>query len=1006
MSLAIILATNTASAAATHNSTVSVNKHIAASSLGNTRDVLNNRTNEHFSTIQAAINSANTLNGDSIVVEEGTYKENVMVNKSLNLLAHGTAIIDPDYANDYCFNITPEGAGSLIQGFTMNGRPGFIVEGNKCVVDSNKVDRGTIGIDVQADGCTVSNNILTSCGTGISCNGDECTLIGNKISNSEDSGIYAIKSKNLKVLENQIMDSEYGTGINFQIISGSTVKENVVSQNNAGLFLNGFDEGGSYNNLIADNYISNNNIGLVLQNSQNNTLMNNRFMDNTHNLNIQSTHIRCYVQNIDTSNSMNGKPIYYIVGNTQELSIDGKDPKYASGIGYLGLVLCSNVLVKNVHITNNGQGILFAGTSSSIIQNCNLEDNIDGIALVSTLNNWIENNNLSNDVNGIFLGASTNTLVVENIIKNCTGFGIIAQYGTNRYTGNELYNNENGIKLLLSPNNLLESNIIKNSDSEGLILIGSPNNVIKNTVLNNNKINLDVDISSIGNMVQDIDTTNKINNKPVYYLVGNSDININGKDPAYSKGIGYLSLINCYNVKVQNVSINDNGQGILVAATSNGLIENCKFNDNINGLVLLQCHNITILKNSLSNCQGNPMSSTGNGIYVDGYSTKNSIQQNQITKNNGYGIYIDNKKVKSVNNSITGNNLSENVGGILLSNTTGNTVKTNQIIRNKVGVNLQKGENNIITENNISNNTAVGIYTNNPGNNIIQFNSIINNTLALENENLTVSAPYNWWGTNKPDFSSIIKGKFNKVPFMVLTLTANPNTVLLNNNVSIKADLLHDNMGTYHDPKNGLVPYAGSAHFNSTLGTIKNVNFDKGEAKSVLTKLNTPGTALVTTRVDEQNITVKVNVKSLKTVTFGQLALAAGSIKKYYETKSTLPKMVNVHGQYFTMAQFLTMINTGIVNINSGNTSPVPVLLDVNPATKTISSKIKGTILKGDYVKTASKLQNYIQLNHKTPEYIKTSIGKISFDKLVYLFSQVIYQYQSKHTLPKQITMR
>ena len=149
-----------------------------------------------------------------------------------------------------------------------------------------------------------------------------------------------------------------------------------------------------------------------------------------------------------------------------------------------------------------------------------------------------------------------------------------------------------------------------------------------------------------------------------------------------------------------------------------------------------------------------------------------------------------------------------------------------------------------------------------------------------------------------------------------------------------------------------------------------------------------------------------MNVKTLKTVTFGQLALAAGNLQKYYKTKSSLPKMVSVHGQYFTMAQFLMMVSTGTVNINSGNTRPVPVLLDVNLNTKTSGTKIKGTILKGEYVKTASKLQNYIQLNHKIPQYIKTSVGKMSFDKLVYLFSQVIYQYHGDQTLPKQITLR
>lgn len=1005
MTLALCLATNTASAAATHNSTVSANKHIATatkekSTLG---DPINNRTKEHFTTIQAAINSVNTLNGDTILVEEGTYNENIIVTKKLNILAQQTVVIDPLYANDYCFNITPKGAGSLIQGFVMDGRPGIFVEGDNCTINSNKISNGTTGINVQADGCTVSDNSLIECEKGIYCNGDDCTMVGNTIKNGGD-GIFAIKSHNLNVLNNHITDNEDGTGIDFQLISGSTVKGNTISGNNIGLFFNGFDEGGSFNNHLADNLISNNNLGLVFQNSQNNTLTNNNFTNNARNLNIQSTHIKCYVQHIDTSNIVNGKPIYYIVGNTDDLIIDGNDPKYASGIGYLGLVLCSNVFVTNVHVTNNGQGILFAGASSSIINKCNLENNIDGIAMVNGLNNWIEYNNLSNDSNGIFLGASTNTLVVENIIQDCAGFGILAQYGTNRFKSNELYNNENGIKLLLSPNNLLENNTIESSSSEGLVIINSPSNTLKSNTFKTNKINLDIDTSSIGNMVQSIDQTNTVNNKPVYYLVGDSDVTINGKDSDYSNGIGYLGLINCYNVKVQNVSIKNNGQGILIAATNNALIENCSLTNNVNSIVMLQCHNITVNKNNLTNGQGSPMSSTGNGIYMDGYSTKISINQNQITQNHGYGIYIDDKKVKSTDNSITRNNLNNNVGGILLSKTAGNTVKNNQITRNKVGVNLQKGENNLIQENNISYNTDVGIYTNNPGNNIIQFNSITNNTLALQNENLTATAPYNWWGTNKPDFKTIVKGNFKVGPYMVLTLTANPSTVLLNNPVSIKADLLHDNLGTYHDPKDGLVPYTGSAHFNTTLGAIKDVNFSNGEAKTVLKNLDTPGTAMVTAEVDDQKSSAKVNVQTLKTVSIGQLAFAAGNIKKYYESKSALPEMVNVHGQYFTMPQFLMLLSTGTVNINSGNLSPIPVMLNINPASNPSGNKIKGTISKGEYVKTASTVQNSILLNHKAPNYIKTSLGNMSFDKLVYLFSMVIYQYPNTHSLPKQIS--
>jgi pectin methylesterase-like acyl-CoA thioesterase len=42
-------------------------------------DVHNHNTSEDFTTIQAAIDAFNTTNGHTIMVDPGTYKENVKV---------------------------------------------------------------------------------------------------------------------------------------------------------------------------------------------------------------------------------------------------------------------------------------------------------------------------------------------------------------------------------------------------------------------------------------------------------------------------------------------------------------------------------------------------------------------------------------------------------------------------------------------------------------------------------------------------------------------------------------------------------------------------------------------------------------------------------------------------------------------------------------------------------------------------------------------------------------
>jgi len=45
--------------------------------------VKNLRTGIMYTTIQAAINDVNTINGDTILVNSSTYRENVIVNKRL-----------------------------------------------------------------------------------------------------------------------------------------------------------------------------------------------------------------------------------------------------------------------------------------------------------------------------------------------------------------------------------------------------------------------------------------------------------------------------------------------------------------------------------------------------------------------------------------------------------------------------------------------------------------------------------------------------------------------------------------------------------------------------------------------------------------------------------------------------------------------------------------------------------------------------------------------------------
>lgn len=124
-------------------------------------------------------------------------------------------------------------------------------------------------------------------------------------------------------------------------LENSTVPGFNDSEGANGIFISDSSE-----NTLEGNQIQNNNYGIGINNSPNNILTGNILLNNTYNLGISDdNNASGYLQNIDTSNTVNGKPVYYIIG-AYNLTIDGNSSPYSGGIGYLGLVSCNNITIK------------------------------------------------------------------------------------------------------------------------------------------------------------------------------------------------------------------------------------------------------------------------------------------------------------------------------------------------------------------------------------------------------------------------------------------------------------------------------------------------------------------------------------------------------------------------------------------------------------------------------------------------------------------------------------
>jgi rhodanese-related sulfurtransferase len=197
--------------------------------------VHNVNTTFNYDTIQAAIDSAKTLNGHTILVDKGVYYEHVSVSKTLSITGENSldTVIDGNGTGTVILvlanNVT-------VENFTLRNGIGFGVylnAGNYAQIRNNKIAHSYCGVNVSS-----SYNMI----------------FGNEIANNEGSGVLVTQSDNT-IFENNITANNCGLCLNgSQASGGNVIYHNNFSNNTCqastseayGLWDGGYPSGGNY----------------------------------------------------------------------------------------------------------------------------------------------------------------------------------------------------------------------------------------------------------------------------------------------------------------------------------------------------------------------------------------------------------------------------------------------------------------------------------------------------------------------------------------------------------------------------------------------------------------------------------------------------------------------------------------------------------------------------------------------------------------------------------------
>jgi len=262
-----------------------------------------------------------------------------------------------------------------------------------------------------------------------------------------DIGIDLSYRNNVTVMDMQVGFAFYG--IYLWNATRNTITGNIVTLNGYGIYLFG-----SSQNSIAGNTATNNEIGIDIESSSNNVLRNN-VMNNNNNLAVYGTQASHFDNDIDDSNIVNDKKVYYLVSENNLVITPSTYPD----LGYLALVNCENVTVNSLELTNNAHGILLAYTTGATISQNEIKDNSVGVGLVASSGNYIVDNTIIENSRGIQFSnsSSSNSIATNNVSSNNEGV-FIFNSAQNTLFGNNITNNQIGIGFKTASNNLFRGN--------------------------------------------------------------------------------------------------------------------------------------------------------------------------------------------------------------------------------------------------------------------------------------------------------------------------------------------------------------------------------------------------------------------------------------------------------------------------------------------------------------------------------------------------------------------
>ncbi|TGC09159.1 right-handed parallel beta-helix repeat-containing protein [Methanolobus halotolerans] len=367
---------------------------------------------------------------------------------------------------------------------------GLYRSGNNILANSTSTNNSRHGIEVSFES---SNNTLA-----------------NSTTNNNRIGIYLSDGSENNTLADNTVNDNKGNGISSLDCDNNLLINNSVSNNSiSGMYIIFSD-----NTVLTNNSASKNKKGIFIRSSKNNTMIHNIMTLNDLNFGIDvlpyaeyMLPYAEYIHDINTSNKVDGKRIYYLIDEADYIvpsdagqiyainstNVTIRDISISNAISGVTLVGTNNSYIDNVTISDCDDGIYFRDADKSSIGNVTISDCDDGIYFRGADKSSIDNVTISGGYSGIYFRDADKSSIDNVTISDCDDGICFWESENNSMTNSSLYENRfYGIYVVDSDNNEFIGNIINNDNRDisyykDIIFYNSDNNTVDKIALAENR---------------------------------------------------------------------------------------------------------------------------------------------------------------------------------------------------------------------------------------------------------------------------------------------------------------------------------------------------------------------------------------------------------------------------------------------------------------------------------------------------------------------------------------